>query len=419
MRILTITPSLSIGGTERAAQNFSIGYKKLGHDVVVLNHGRDGIRRKYIEAAGCQVHTVAHVDAGSLRGLNLGAFDVVHIHREGRRNARENKILDWARGAGRVVVETNVFFAIDYSEGKSFIDLHFQLSDINKQHWLKRGGDNLTTVVPNPVKDEEYPRCSLQEIQEFRQSNKIPIDAFVFGRIGQPIPGKWDPVIVRAFATLAAENSNIYLLLVGASKDVRREVFRLAEDAQQRVLMLDTLDDPARLGLCYSSMDCFLHAARQGESFGYVLTEALLYGVPVITLSRPHRDNAQTEVIRHNLDGLVVRSRAGIPMAMKQIMSNVALRERVRLFGRKGVIERFGTDAVCTAAISIFDRLIAGQPLADGSTAPAMKNRYEVDGIGRSSRVELALAYFYDYPWVNRWRENFLAMRRTARQFFA
>jgi glycosyltransferase involved in cell wall biosynthesis len=418
MRILTITPSLSIGGTERGAQNYTIGYKKQGHEVVVLNHGRDGIRRQYIEAAGCQVHTVSHVDRQSLDGLNLGIFDVVHIHREGRKNERENEILAWVRGATKIIAETNVFFAIDYGKRNSLIDVHFQLAEINRQHWLRRGGDSLTAVIPYPVDVRDFPLCNFEDVKQFRTRHKIPANAFVFGRIGQPIPGKWDPMVVREFAKLAADNSNVYLLLVGPSKDVLGEVLALAKDVGQRVLMLDTLDDPRQLGICYSSMDCFLHAARQGESFGFVLTEALLYGVPVITLSRPHRDNAQTEVIRHNLDGLVVRSRAGILPAMKQIMIDRTLREKVRLFGRNGVVERFGMDAVCSNALAIFDRLIDSQPTVNCFSGPVGKIDYEVEGIGRSARFELVLAHFYDYPWVNYCRENLLTMRRKVRRYW-
>lgn len=417
MRILTITPSLSIGGTERAAQNFSIGYIKLGHDVVVLNHGRDGVRRRNIEAAGCKVYTIEELTDRALAKLNLGSFDVVHIHREGRKNKRENDVLAWARRSAKIIAETNVFFAIDYSLGRSLIDIHFQLAEINNWHWQRRGGTNLSTVVPSPVDAEEFPLCSLEDVKEFREAHKIPIDSFVFGRIGQPIPGKWDPIIVRAFDRLAAENPKVYLLLVGPSDDVRREVCRLPIDARQRVLLLDTMDDPLRLGICYSSMDCFLHAARQGESFGYVLTEALLYGVPVITLSRPHRDNAQTEVIRHNLDGLVVRSRRGMLEAMRQIMTNEPLRENVRLFGREGVVERFGMDAVCAKALLIFERLLASQQNEISVSKPMVNNGYEVEGIGKSYRHELLLARFYDFPLINFCRETFLTMRRKARQY--
>ena len=44
-------------------------------------------------------------------------------------------------------------------------------------------------------------------------------------------------------------------------------------------------------------MDGFLHVSRIGESFGMVLCEAMLCGVPVVTLSTPLKDNSQLEVV--------------------------------------------------------------------------------------------------------------------------
>ena len=44
MRFLTIVYGLGPGGTERAAQNYSEGYKLLGHDVLVFSHDSGGPR---------------------------------------------------------------------------------------------------------------------------------------------------------------------------------------------------------------------------------------------------------------------------------------------------------------------------------------------------------------------------------------
>jgi len=107
MHILTITPSLGLGGTERAAQNFSIGYRRHGHDVTVLNHGRVGPRETPLLAAGIRVLNLADQPAGTLEILDAEGFDVVHIHREGRRNDRETDLLRWARPRARLIAETN------------------------------------------------------------------------------------------------------------------------------------------------------------------------------------------------------------------------------------------------------------------------------------------------------------------------
>lgn len=215
MRILTITPSLGLGGTERAAQNFSIGYRRHGQDVTVLNHGRVGPREAPLMDAGIRVVNLADQFAGALKSLDAERFDVVHIHREGRRNDRETDLLRWARPRARLIAETNVFFARDYGEASHWIDLHLQLAAINQLKWLRRGGEGLSAVVPNPVDADDYPLPRPEAIQAFRTAHRISIGDFVFGRVGQPLMGKWDPCIVPAFAALAVRHPQIHLLLVG------------------------------------------------------------------------------------------------------------------------------------------------------------------------------------------------------------
>ncbi len=66
--------------------------------------------------------------------------------------------------------------------------------------------------------------------------------------------------------------------------------------------------DDTELRRYYGLMDVFVHAAEKGESFGMVLCEAMLSGLPVITLNTPLRDNSQIEVVPHGKAGFVVNS---------------------------------------------------------------------------------------------------------------
>jgi len=301
---------------------------------------------------------------------------------------------------------SNIFFARDYGVAGQWIDLHLQLAAINQLKWLRRGGQGLSAVAPNPVDAADYPLPQPEAIQAFRTAHRISAGDFVFGRVGQPLEGKWDPCIVPAFTALAARHPRTQLMLVGASPDVVERINGLTPAIRTRITLLETLADPLELGLAYGAMDGFLHAARQGESFGYVLAEALLYGLPVITVSRPHRDNAQTEVIRHGVDGYVVRSRAYLREAMERLLKDTALRASVRQRGREGVIERFGIEKVCADALGLFDGLLRGDigsslPVTTVCPAPGM-----APGIGRASPVECALAMVYDWPWVDYAREQ-------------
>lgn len=409
MRILVITPGLGIGGTERSAQNFCYGYKNYGHDVIVLNHGEDGIRRQYLEKEGIKVYAIKDNIYEMLNSIELGIFDVAHIHREGRYNKKENTILRYIRKSVTLIVETNVFYAIDYSYGNSLIDLHLHLTKINRIKWLKRGGKGKSYVLPNPVNTNDYPIPSKMQINEFKNKHLIPHNAYVFGRVGQPISGKWHVSIIKSFEKLAKENDNIYLLLIGAPNTIKKSVNNIISNIRDRIIIVDVIKDPQNLGICYSAMDSFIHIAKQGESFGYVLVEAIIYGLPVLTLNTPHRDNAQTEIIRHNIDGMVVMSEKYIYEGMKSIMNKNNKKTYNNAIKSESAL-RYDISKVCNEALSLYKNIIDGNEKEENDKNESLN--YYTDGIGNVSGIEILLAKIYDYPAVNFFRESLKIIKR-------
>lgn len=121
MRFLTIVYGLGPGGTERVAQNYSEGYKLLGHDVLVFSHDSGGPRVKEL------LHNNINVSVGGGEGDKktydiidkIVSWDphVVHIHSHG---ANENIIryLFSKFQKKPFVIETNVF-----SKPSAWLDL--------------------------------------------------------------------------------------------------------------------------------------------------------------------------------------------------------------------------------------------------------------------------------------------------------
>ncbi len=60
----------------------------------------------------------------------------------------------------------------------------------------------------------------------------------------------------------------------------------LADIYQKNIRTIDFIKGDKALTDFYSSIDVFVHISAIGESFGYVLTEAMICGCPVITLAR-------------------------------------------------------------------------------------------------------------------------------------
>jgi hypothetical protein len=166
------------------------------------------------------------------------------------------------------------------------------------------------------------------------------------------------------------------------------------------VRLLPLRDSDRELSVMYSAMDCFLHASTIGESFGLVLTEAMLCGCPVVTVSRPDRDNSQVEVVGHLKGGLVAASMRDFPRAALALWEDEALRRRVRAGARQHVIDRYGSDRVAALTIRVaaitlecgdraelLRRLAATPDLQTDTTNQDVKRQLR-DAIGRPRAIE-------------------------------
>jgi glycosyltransferase involved in cell wall biosynthesis len=208
-------------------------------------------------------------------------------------------------------------------------------------------------VVPNPVAVEDFDRAMPEAIASFRQRCHIPPEAYVCGRVGQPSNSKWHPQNVLAFIPIATRDPRAYLLLLGFPASLQPVLDSLREDIRRRVIVLPLTDSDQDLCTFYSSLDCFLHVAQIGESFGLVLTEAMLCGVPVVTASLPYKDNSQVEVVGHLRGGMVAGSVKRVGPAALMMWENDQLREQLGRQARRSVIDRYASDAVAAMALRV------------------------------------------------------------------
>jgi hypothetical protein len=156
-----------------------------------------------------------------------------------------------------------------------------------------------------------------------------------------------------AFAELARRDPTAHLILIGLPDSLRGVLEGLEPAIRARVRELPLIKDDRELSLVYSSLDCFLHAAQIGESFGLVLAEAMLCGCPVVTASRPDRDNSQVEVVGHGEGGLVAASTDSLAGALLSLREDERLRREIRARSRQRVMDLFGADKVAALAARV------------------------------------------------------------------
>jgi len=369
MKVLTVVPDLDIGGTQRVGQNLSLGLSALGVEVAVLAHRGRGPREAAYRAAGIPIFHPSGDDAHAGTAVEAAvkwAPDIVHMHRTGYPKPNETRLLRQLRSGGAKIVETNVFARFDWTEGGRLIDAHCLLSKWCAFKWNAWGGRaarlKRSFILPNAVDTESIQPLSDAQRQSVRASLDIPAGRFVFGRVGQPMMNKWSPAIFDAFQDVLRQY-DVGLLLVGAPPEMLQGLASLPEDVRARIIVVPVTTSDERLSSLIGAMDGFLHISAIGESFGMVLCEAMLGGVPVVTLSTPLRDNSQLEVVGHEKGGLVALTVEVVPAAMKLLIDGKPLRDAVKTGGNAWVASRFGVDVISRKALSIYHSVLSGAPV--------------------------------------------------------
>jgi glycosyltransferase involved in cell wall biosynthesis len=255
------------------------------------------------------------------------------------------------------VFETNVFGYADRSADRVMIDLHLHLSRWCLWQWTQsvRGlaPNSPGIVVPYSVDCGAFSAVAPEEKPAIRRDFGIPPDAFVFGRVGQPMMGKWSPILIQAFNGVAQQLPNAWLAVCGMPEELRSMVNQLPAETRSRVAELPMTNSDAELRRYYGLMDVFVHAAIKGESFGLVLCEALLADLPVITLSTPFRDNSQIEVVRHGKEGIVVRNLQQLIEAMLTCKQDDARYKSLQQAASRWVWESFDISVVSRRLLSL------------------------------------------------------------------
>lgn len=386
MKILTVVNNLGLGGTERVALTCALGYQDTGVESALLAYLGGGVRESAIRNSGVRLF-IGGEDIDDQRNAVAEASgwkpDIVHIHRTGYPDDLSGSVLKELSKNHPKIMETNVFARFDNTKNGDLIDLHIVLS-----HWclwkyeqwsrLKKPKP-LASVIPNPVDISGFYPIDKSEKKEVRKDMGIPENAFVLGRIGRPDLNKWSPVIFNMYFNLAKDNKNIYMVLVGAPRKYENMVSKFPRAIRSRIIFMPSVNDDSKLRKLYGIFDVFLHVSRIGESFGLVLCESMLCGVPVITLATPLKDNSQMEVVGHKSGGLVILNNRHIAEAIEYLVANRDQLELMSMQSRKMIIERYDKQIVIRKLVTIANALV------DANSSEDLRDTLEAIGFQTSS----------------------------------
>jgi glycosyltransferase involved in cell wall biosynthesis len=374
VRILTIVRKLGPGGTERAAQNYTIGYHNRGLTTAVLTTHAGGPRETELRRHAIPLFIGSEDEQirreAIERAIEWGP-DIVHIHRPGLADPITTSIMRSLVKDSRTkvkILETNVFSWPDYSAGARFIDVHLHLSEWCLWKWRQWTRtikpQPLGTIVPYAVDTSNYFPEDKEAKSAYRRELGIPDDAFVFGRVGQANEPKWSITALRAFYQVARSFEDTYLLVVGLPEKYKRYVDSFEPSVRGRVVHIPFVAGDEQLRKIYNAMDVFIHSSHKGESFGLVLAEAMLCGVPVITLSTPSRDNSQIEVVGQMKGGIVVADEITFREAMKELMQYKETLKSLSTGSRERIMKRYDSSVVLPQMLHTIEQVHGTNNLA-------------------------------------------------------
>ncbi len=278
------------GGVREHISGLAEALIELGHDVSVIAPADDDAELPYyVVPAGRAVPvpyngSVARLAFGFLsagrvrRWLKDGDFDVLHVHEPA---APSLSLLACWVADGPIVATMHAAMPRSRALHAAGPILASALEKISGRIAVAEaarstlvehlGGD--AVMIPNGLHVRQYEKAE-------------PLPGFpgaggtlgFLGRIDEPRKGL--DILLAAFCLLAAERPELRLLIAGRG-DADEVLEQVPGPLRDRVVLLGQVSDADRIRMLHS-VDVFCAPNTGGESFGYVLVEAMASGAPIV-----------------------------------------------------------------------------------------------------------------------------------------
>lgn len=200
-------------------------------------------------------------------------------------------------------------------------------------------GDRIE-VIPNFITPEDY---VFTDRSKARQMLEIHQDEFAVLTVCRLVPEKGVQTLIRAAAMLRARIPRLKVIVVGEGPYRSTLEGMASELGLDGVVRFAGFVHNKDIGLYYSAADCFVLASFE-ESFGIVLLEAMLYGLPVIA----SRTWGAQEIVDDTGAGILFSpgDELSLSRAIESVYTDVNGARRMGELGKRLVIERFAEDKI-------------------------------------------------------------------------
>ena len=185
-----------------------------------------------------------------------------------------------------------------------------------------------------------------------RKKYQIPDDLFIIWRIARPeLTKRWLNFIMNIVYILKGDKK-IWLVLLWLPRLYKLFLWPF----QKRIWYFPTSWDDNKLAQIYSILDCYYHTAEVGETFGMVLAEAMYFGLPVISHSTHFQkdiyidnsiDNSQIEIIENWVNWYISNDKNLIYEWIRKLKNDKEYYYMIASNNKKKVLREYNINKIC------------------------------------------------------------------------
>ena len=219
-------------------------------------------------------------------------------------------------------------------------------TNFEKERLIDAGIERNKIKVIGVGVDEKLFAVETDEISTYRSSLNISKNAMVIGYVGRIERTKNIRILIDAFAMVAKNDANIYLLIAGAGGDylleLKQYTISLPENVQSQIIWKIDFDLTEK-SLLFHNID-ILVLPSNNESFGIVFLEAWVCKKPVIGSDI----GAVRNVISENVDGLLMKinDKENLASKISILVKDKSLRDLMGEAGYNKVMNNYTWDII-------------------------------------------------------------------------
>lgn len=213
--------------------------------------------------------------------------------------------------------------------------------------WLKT---KLSQVIPED-KIEVIPNLiDLDNMQEkAKEKPQTELTGLFLLYVGKLAINKGAPLLLKVMQRLKTENP----LLIAGDGPLRAPMEKIALRENLNIRFLDWVSNEEALRLM-GNCRCLVFTTLWDEPLSRVLLEGLSCGAPIVALS----SGGTPEIIQHNYNGLLAEGFDEFMNAIKKVLSDENLRQKLSANACKSAQAKFDQKIIIDRIIELYDKLI-------------------------------------------------------------